>query len=220
MNQRIADFVNSLAQLDLVGPVFNPYAFGQNDQFLAQANSVRRQNLYLYLEAMVAARPWLLLAGEAPGYRGCRLTGVPFTSEAIILDSDIWPFGAQVGFRKTAEHNNVVKEATATILWSAVRHFDPPPLLWNAFPIHPHRPGQPASNRRPNSSELHQGAGLLVDLLSLFRPPVLAAVGRSAAHALDLAGLSCSYRLRHPSHGGKAAFLAGLERIEPPSGRR
>jgi uracil-DNA glycosylase len=213
MEQRIADFVACLAQSRLAGPAFNQYALVPGDPELDLANAIRRQNLRLYLQKMAAAEPWLLLVGEAPGYRGCRLTGVPFTSEAIILDSQCWPFGAEAGFSKTAERNNVVREATATMVWAALAGWRPPPLLWNALPFHAYQEGRPASNRRPDSREMRLGAEFLVELGELFRPRVVAAAGQSAARALELAGVTGYRQLRHPSHGGKAGFLAGLGQI-------
>jgi hypothetical protein len=217
MDPRITAFINRLALTEVSGPVFNPYAAAQREPLLDRANAIRRQNLGLYLRALAAVRPWLILVGEAPGYRGCRLTGVPFTSEAIVMDPSLWPFGAQAGFRRTSEGASPVREATATMVWSALGQHQPPPLLWNAFPFHPHRPGDPWSNRRPLRAELEVGAAFLSDLLDLFRPRVMAAVGRSAAQALDLAGLSGFISLRHPAHGGKAAFVAGLAQIQPPA---
>lgn len=216
MDHRIARFVDHLAQTSLTGPAFNPYATLAANPVSMQANGVRRHNLRLYLQAMAAARPWLLLVGEAPGYRGCRLTGVPFTSESILLDPDVGPFGARAGFLKAVPGDGLAREATATMIWSAVCDWRPPPLLWNAFPFHPHRHGRPVSNRKPNSQELHLGAAYLLELLALFQPAVVAAVGRSAARALEHAGLNDYHQLRHPSHGGKAAFLAGLNEIRPP----
>lgn len=220
MYQRIERFVARLAQTSVDGLAFNPYAASTADPLLTSANAIRRQNLCLYLQAMAAARPWLLLVGEAPGYRGCRLTGVPFTSEAIILDQAIWPFGPEAGFRKTGEHIDVVREASATMIWSALNGWRPPALLWNAYPFHPHQHESPASNRKPNGRELLLGAALLAHVLELFQPDVVAAVGRSAARTLDHAGLHGYRQLRHPSHGGKAAFVAGLSRIQPPAGGR
>ena len=48
-------------------------------------NQLRRHNLTRYLSAMEQSRPTLLLVGEAPGYRGCRLTGIPFTSSHTLV---------------------------------------------------------------------------------------------------------------------------------------
>lgn len=215
MDHLLGNFVTRLAQAPLDGPANNHYAPAPGDPLLDQANGIRRENLRLYLDYMQVGRPWLLLVGEAPGYRGCRLTGVPFTSEAIILNRHIWPFGPQAGFRKTAERATVVKEASATIVWSALDGQCPPPLLWNAFPFHPHQAGQPNSNRRPYGWELQVGATFLKELIDLFRPQAIAAVGRSAARALELAGLNMLHALRHPSHGGKNEFVAGLAQIQP-----
>ena len=217
MNDSLETFLARLARARLDGPVFNQYAKlspGEHGPAeLAQANAIRRSNLRLYLDQMAAARPALLLVGEAPGYRGCRLTGVPFTSEAIVLDDQSRPFGRQAGYQKTAEMAQVTKEASATMVSSAVADIWPPPLMWNAFPFHPHRPGQPLSNRRPLKSELLLGAEFLTDLMALFPLMTVAAVGRSAAATLALAGQRDYHVLRHPSHGGKAAFRAGLKEI-------
>jgi uracil-DNA glycosylase len=213
MQQQITSFINHLADTRLDGPLFNPYKTAVDDRRLAAANCIRRRNLRQYLVHLASRKPRLLLVGEAPGYRGCRLTGVPFTSESIILDARIWPFGAQAGYRKTAEQSAVVKEATATIIWTALKDRRRQPLLWNALPFHPYRVDQPASNRRPNKQELLLGGPFLAELIAIFMPRVVVAVGRSAACALDLAGLSEYKQLRHPSHGGKNEFLTGLAQL-------
>ena len=71
--------------------VFNPYAG------VDELSAMRRHNLSLYLRRMAERQPRLLLLGEAPGYRGCRVTGVPFTSESILLDEacSLGLFGAE-----------------------------------------------------------------------------------------------------------------------------
>jgi len=74
-------------------------------------------------------------------------------------------------------------------------------LLWNLVPTHPHRAGEPSSNRPPTRAEIDAAAGFLA-ALSHGRRTV--AVGR-LAHAR----LGGPY-VRHPSHGGAAAFRAGL----------
>jgi hypothetical protein len=74
-------------------------------------------------------------------------------------------------------------------------------LLWNVVPTHPHRLGQPESNRPPTKSEVRDAMSLL-EQLAVRRRTI--AVGR-VAHAV----LGGPY-IRHPAHGGAAEFRAGL----------
>lgn len=168
--------------------------------------AIRRDNLARYLTRMAARRPRALLVGEAPGYRGCGATGVPFASAAILL-AEPCPFGlfgAAAGFR-LAEAGGPTGEATATILWDTLRALDSLPLLWNVCPFHPHRPGQPLSNRAPTAAEIAAGEWAVRELLALFGVERVIAVGRVAGAALGRWGIAAT-TVRHPSHGGRAAF--------------
>ncbi len=77
-------------------------------------------------------------------------------------------------------------------------------LLWNLVPTHPHRPGEPSSNRPPTRAEIDAAAGFVAELA---RGREVVPVGRLAQ-----ARLGGPY-LRHPSHGGAAEFRAGLRRL-------
>src|SRR5919202_2284487 len=70
---RTVSFVEELAAAE-IGTTFNFYRVGP------RANLLRRR-LADYLEGRRDAP--LLLVGEAPGYRGARLSGIPFTSERL-----------------------------------------------------------------------------------------------------------------------------------------
>ena len=202
------DFIEQLAATPARGWVFNPYA-GDD----ARSRS-RRHNLSLYLQLMYARRPSLLLVGEAPGYRGCRVTGVPFTSEAILLSHSppFGLFGPSAGFQNCGEHDKPLREATATILWESLVELAVIPLLWNAFPLHPHQPGRPASNRPPGKIELNVGRVFISELLAMFSIQRVIAVGNKATTALHDWGIPAS-KVRHPGHGGKVAFRQQLESI-------
>jgi len=74
-------------------------------------------------------------------------------------------------------------------------------LLWNVVPTHP---GTATSNRAPTRSEIAAGRSFADELA---RGRRVVAVGRLAHGALG------GDRVRHPSHGGAAAFEAGLRTL-------
>jgi hypothetical protein len=185
---------------------FNPY-IGDDE-----GSATRRHNLSLYLQRMAERRPRLMLLGEAPGYRGCRVTGVPFTSEAILLTDDcpFGLFGTAVGFRGIG--GRWQRESSATAMWDALSRMGTIPLLWNAYPYHPHQPDQPDSNRPPTAAELASGREIVFLLLELFAIEQVIAVGNKAAIALERWGVRAA-KVRHPAHGGQAIFRRELEAV-------
>jgi uracil-DNA glycosylase len=163
----IADVVDALAKAD-IGDTFNFYREGVG------AN-LRRERLRGYLASRAEAP--ILLVGEAPGYRGARISGIPFTSER------------QLTARGPAE-------ATATIVHRVLDELGiaEQVLLWNVVPTHP---GTASSNRRPSPAEVKAGLAYVRALINGRR---VLAVGRVAE-----AALAAPY-VRHPSHGGASAF--------------
>ncbi|WP_407311874.1 hypothetical protein [Desulfosporosinus sp. SB140] len=109
MLDKLSEFVRELAICKVTGDVFNHYSLD------IQSNSIRRENLFIYLKYMQEIKPNVLMVGEAPGFHGCRLTGVPFTSEFILLD-DNGIFGKTKGYRKTKEVPRKKKKQSATIV--------------------------------------------------------------------------------------------------------
>jgi uracil-DNA glycosylase len=119
--------------------------------------------------------------GEAAGYRGARVSGLPFTSERQLTGAGPAEASATIVHRELAE---LGLEETV--------------LLWNLVPAHP---GTAASNRRPTRSEIDAARPFLAEIV---RGRRVVAVGRLAAEALD------APYVRHPSHGGARAFAEGL----------
>jgi uracil-DNA glycosylase len=169
-------FVEELAAAE-IGATFNFYREGPRAGLL-------RRRLAHYLVARQRAR--LLLVGEAPGYRGARISGLPFTSERQLTGRGL-------------------AEATATIVRATLRELglEEDVLCWNVVPTHP---GTASSNRPPTRAEI---AGGVRFARRLARDRTVVAVGRVAAAALD-----ATY-VRHPSHGGAKAFREGLLGFAP-----
>jgi uracil-DNA glycosylase len=166
-----AELVRRLAAAR-IGRTFNQY----------RHSAVRRERLCAYLDRRRAAP--ILLVGEAAGYRGARVSGLPFTSQRQLTGSG-------------------PAEATATIVHRVLAELglEEQILLWNVVPTHPHRAGEPTSNRRPTRAEIEASLPFLEGLASGRRP---IAVGRLAAAVLE------SPYVRHPSHGGAERFRTGL----------
>lgn len=208
-----AKFVQQLSIARLSDNLFNPYGRSQGE-----ASAVPRQNLLHYLEQMQQTQPDWLLVGEAPGYRGCRLTGIPFTSEAILQQA------SQRNIFVTASNGRFMPqmtgslgqrpraEASATIVWTTLQDLELVPLLWNVLPFHPHIAGKPESNRTPTRAEIALGQPFLIELVGLFPTVQPVAVGQKAAQALGQWGFSAP-QVRHPSHGGARQFRLELAAI-------
>ena len=135
MARRFDRFLDELARVALSPRACNQYARGVPE------NAVRRRNLRLYFEQLDAIGPRLMLVGEAVSYRGGRLTGIPFVSESLMLCGAGGILGECNGFRRATTTPRPSTEASATMVWATIRHIEPLPLLWNAFPFHPYAEG-------------------------------------------------------------------------------
>ena len=203
MPSRFDRFIAGLARVELSDRAVNQY----------RESAVRRRNLRLYFEELEAIGPRLLLVGEAVSYRGGRLTGIPFVSESVMLCGVDGRFlGAERGYRKADPATPVSTEASATMVWATIRHIEPLPLLWNAFPFHPFHAGNPFSNRMPATGELAIGATFVTQLLRLFPIERVVAVGNQASRCLGSLGVE-HVKVRHPSQGGKRLFVDGMARL-------
>lgn len=209
----ISAFMAQLATAVSTPTCTNPY------EWKRPFSPERRHNLSLYLHWMVQQKPQHLLIGEAPGYRGCRLTGIPFVSPAVLAErlisshqlSIISQLSPEINhtFQAVAEWPHVQREASATIVWRTIGQWQPLPLLWNIFPFHPHKAGTLQSNRTPTKQEIEAGRPFLQSLLTLFPQITLIAVGKKAAAALTRWEFEHT-AVRHPAHGGAKQFQAAL----------
>ncbi len=161
-------FVERLA-CATIGATYNQYAHA----------SFLRRRLARYLDETKTART--VLVGEAPGYRGARVSGIPFTSERQLTGTG-------------------PAEATATIVHRVVDELAVAAdvVFWNVVPTHP---GTAATNRRPTRAEVVASLPFLEEVTNGRR---IVAVGRLAA------AVTGAPYVRHPSHGGAAAFAAML----------
>lgn len=188
------------------------YAFNQYSPHDPN-NAIRRANLRLYLLAMRERMPRTLLVMEAAGYRGGRLTGVPVTSRRVLLQGipELDMFGVDKGFHDVNDVGleRVNGEPSATIVWGMLAELGVTTFIWNTYPFHPHKAGEPLTNRTPRKSESGVGAYFLKRIINLWQFDQIVAVGNIAFDSLTKLGITC-LKVRHPSRGGKNEFVAGM----------
>ena len=222
--QSIEKFLRRL-QKSPSGAVFNPWwQVDEENDIGPAAPRIRREQLRAYLcDRLGKAR--LAVIGEALGYRGGHFTGIPMTSERILLgkkkDAGIKSRELFSGLipRRTSKPQTYLdgfSEPTATIVWSTLLRFELSPeefVLWNAFPWHSFDPNRGMlSNRSPTRSEQSAGIPVLTAFLDLFPCHEIVALGRVAAAQLkDLE--TCAHYVRHPASGGAKLFRQQIAKI-------
>lgn len=212
-----------------VGPnVFRPWTdYDRQIDASPDAPAVRTDHLRRYLQERLTTARWLLIA-EAPGYQGCRFSGIAMTCERSLLGHKSWLdrkliFSGPSGVRTSSvacAPNGAVRakgfcEPTATSVWRALKDFGVPPrevALWNAFPFHPYCPGSPLKNRTPSSAEVREQAEVLKAFLDLFRGCQVIPVGEIARGYLA-SQLSRLGHVRHPANGGVPDFRRDLRAV-------
>lgn len=170
-------------------------------------SKIRKENLRLYLNKMFVLQPKKLILGEAPGYKGCGITGIAFSSERVLCEND---FFKDQDFKCLNKYPKIESEISATILWNELEKFTIKPLIWNIFPFHPHSLNNKKSNRTPNKQELEIGLCYLIDLLEIFKIEKIITLGRKPESKIKDLGYNYTY-VRHPANGGKNKFVDGLK---------
>ena len=165
--------------------VFNPWTDVDPMDVSIGAPATRLERL----RAHFAVRPAVVLCGEAPGFQGCRVSGIPFTSEALLCEGAIPR--CETSARLTTRPRPW-SEPSARIVWKALYEFGiaERTVLWNTFAFHPHRPGEPYTNRTPRTEEIEANAGILRAVLGHFQ--------------------DAGAQVQHPAYGGAPKFRAGL----------
>jgi uracil-DNA glycosylase len=162
------------------------------------------------LRAHLATDATFVLIGEAAGYQGCKVSGIPFTSERLILEGVIPRLDGSA--TRLSSRTRPWSEPSATTVWKTLHALGiaSRTVLWNAYPWHPHQPGGRHSNRTPTRAERLAGVPVLEGLLGLFSGAQVFAVGRNAESSLAELGIP-AISLRHPSMGGATAFARQLQ---------
>jgi uracil-DNA glycosylase len=225
------------------GAVFNPWwqVDGENDVGI-NAPAIRRRQLAVYLYERLGKAKFALI-GEALGYRGGHFSGIPMTSEQILLGKkkdvvaalyerrSLPGWGKHGGHRpplqiikgikprrtsKPRKFRDGFSEPTATIVWSTLLRLGLKPeqfVLWNAFPWHSFDPRRGMLSNRMPNKSELSG-GISVLQAFLNLFSCDEVVALGNIAASQLNELNVKFhRVRHPASGGAKLFRQQISTI-------
>lgn len=225
LQDQFVDFFTALSNSPETDNVFNPWydSDPKNDKH-ERTPDIRRRQFHQYLKERTG-RARLILVGEALGYQGGHFSGIPMTSERILLghqlERGVMPehVFSEIPPERTSQPRIQPKgftEPTATIVWGmfAVHSINTySVVLWNIFPWHPFKSEKGLlSNRTPRKDELSKGIHPLRLLRENFKDARIVAVGNSALSAMQEYDIQC-HAVRHPAYGGAPKFRRQMGEI-------
>ena len=243
MSRKQLDNFVRLLKASPSGAVFNPWwQIDEENDIGRIAPIIRRQHLRAYVQERLG-RAKLVVIGEALGYRGGHFSGIPMTSERILLGKQP-EIVAALCERRNFEHRaddggrrpplqilsgikprrtskpsvcpDGFSEPTATIVWGALLKTGLPPdefVLWNAFPWHSFDPHRGVLSNR-RPNKSEQLSGRPALKAFLALFPCEQIVALGKIAAAQLEQFGVNaHCVRHPASGGAKLFRQQIAKI-------
>lgn len=190
--------------------LFNPWKERCTHDSGSNGPEYRLERLARYLDC----KPRAILIGEAPGYQGCRYSGIAFTSERLLLEGSIPRLNKLEG--RLSDRRLPFSEPSATIVWKCLYELGlaEDSIMWNALQMHPFKETVGAwSNRTPSPAEFCYGEESVRRLIDTFPNAQVVAIGQKASFLLNNIGIEPYGIVRHPANGGATKFRDGLKEL-------
>lgn len=200
MSGRVNNIVKELALTKTNNRIFNPYNELSKSTDDRTAPGVRQQNLRLYLNTHLKNKTKVLWVYSSPTFLEAKRSGVPLLNESL--------FSKAEGVLKPDRHFEVATKSKkrpdntviSSVIWDVAEELGINPIIWPAIPFYTHRKGKVKAKRKPTMAEIIKYKHFLENIIALYKPDHILAIGREAEQALKSIGIKPVY-VNHPRSG-------------------
>ncbi|HXK52836.1 uracil-DNA glycosylase [Candidatus Nomurabacteria bacterium] len=207
---KVQKFLSKLSTTNTPENLFNPFNEVCEIHDLPNAPQIRLENVKTLLNKHLELGTKTVWLFEAPSYLGARRSGAPFVNEGMFEEVQSI-LGIEKSFQKATKTESATA-MTSKMAWKVANEFGLKPLIWESLMFHPHKKGEPMTNRKPSKQEMMEYKHFLTDLLDMIKPERMIAVGRVAEQGLALMDIKAEY-VRHPAQGGYREFRKKMREL-------
>lgn len=209
MTAETNNLVKKLARTKTKDTIFNPYNEFTKSLDDRTAPGIRQQNLKLYLNSHISLKTKMLWVYCSPTYLEAKRSGVPLVN-AVLFDKveDILKTSKHFE-RATKSKKKLSNTAMSSTLWNVVSELGINPIIWPVIPFYTHNL---VSKRKPTDREIIKYKWFLMQILDIYKPTTILAIGRDTQKALQVLGVKAIY-IEHPQRGKKAFKKEIVENI-------
>jgi hypothetical protein len=196
MSFPVQAFIDSLTQFSGTN-LFNPWRDVSDADAGDHMPAVRRRLLAQHLDC---PSPRAIFVNDTNNFYGSRQTGVPMTSEYLILNGRIPRLYYNERMTNTPGMSH---DPAAGTFWQFLNRstIADQTLCWDLLPFQPFRPST-GLNRTPEREEYDAGYIWLQQLLIAHEGVPVVAIGARVRDMMRRYKLHADYFVRHPSRGG------------------
>jgi len=195
--------VRKLATTKTSKTLFNPYNELSKPVDDRTAPGVRQQNLRLYLNSHYALHTKMLWVYFSPTYTEAKRSGVPLVNFTTFRKAES-VLNTEKHFEKaTKSRKRPSSTVISSTLWSVADELGINPIIWPVIPFYAHVAGKLSVKRKPTPQEINKYKHYLEEILQIYKPEKVLAIGKEAEEAMKILGIEAGY-IEHPRRGKKA----------------
>jgi|GEM_PF-3845208 len=192
METRTDELIEKLANTRTDEDLFNPYNQVCKIFDINTAPGLRQGNLRIFLDSYINSHADVLWVYDSADYFSAKLSGVPLMGPNSFTQVETI-FGITLHFENAIKNSSLLDiPKSRSHIWNQLSKQKELPLIWNVLPFYPHKKGDISVRRTPSNEEYLKYSGFIHNVIEIFKPKSVLAVGTKTKVALDLLDIKSS----------------------------